>query len=208
MPRSLLVAVCAASVVSLLGGAAIADEVDDAAEFGAVAADIAAFNANATLSEAANAASPDNIACTIGAWGGEVEPARTVGQQVTVHARDVLTGDSACTSPDVVGGPPEYTAFLSLELLWYDTSQPLSSRWQRIKFAECTNGSVSGQAPIPMCNLEQAYPDPQDAKQYALRKGKFEAGYYSPSTGQRVVVSRREVGPLPAHMRTLCVGCS
>jgi len=207
MRRSLL-AVCAATAVSLLGGAAVADELDDATDFGLVAAEIAAFNADAILTQSLDATGPDNIACTIGGWGGEVEPARTVGQQVTVHARDVLTGDSACTSPDVVGGPPEYTAFLSLELLWYDTAEPPATRWKRIKFTECTNGSVSGQAPIPMCNLEQAYPDPQDERQYALRKGKFEAGYYSPTTGQRVVVSSREVGPLPAHIKTLCVGCS
>jgi hypothetical protein len=207
--KLILLALTSAVMMVPLGGAAIADPADDAMEFGAVAAEIVTFNATAIQNETLGVTSgPDNIACTIGAWAGEVEPARTVGQQVTVHARDVLTADSGCISPDIVGGPPDYVGFLSLELLWYDRTEIPSLRWKRIKYHECTNSSIAGQVAIPLCSLEQAYPDPQDDRQYALRKGLFEAGYYSPTNGNRIVVSRREVGPLPAHTTAACVGCS
>lgn len=114
---AVLLAAVVASITVPATGAGADGPPEFASQVAIVTESVARGNADALTAE--SSLSVDNIACTIGAWGAVNQPGRNT-PLAYVYGRDVATADAVCTQPDLLARQPSYTAFLDIELQYYD----------------------------------------------------------------------------------------
>ena len=155
-------------------------------------AGIASANATNVTSEAVTLVSTvGEITCEIHYAAAAAQPARWVDPSYRQDPRDIANAFSTCSDADPLGVVQEYTAYLEIVL---ETAGRVPVQ---LDSHVCGNGSALGQVHVS-CQWAYVHDDIDEPLQYELRQVRFTAGYYNPSTSDRVEVVERVIGPVPA----------